>query len=310
MDTTAFEYFHFVARHGSIARAATELGMEPSTLTRHIGRLETDMGARLFHRNGRGMVPTEIGAQLLDEVTRLMDSLNSTKRLAAQLAAGGPAQISLMAQPTIAQTCFGAIGGALKSRFPRAGVRLEEAYGHEIVAKLQQGDVDLALLYVPLQDQGLAHDVLFQERLHCVMPGRWTLGAEEIDTAAVLDLPLILPSTAHGLRGLVADWSNRHGKALKVPLECDGSSCMARRLVQAGLGCTVLPLASVQEDVAAGRLRSVPIAGPQALRTVAMATSKNRPSLPGLWDVMQVARTEIARLVNGGGWPGVERMAG
>lgn len=309
MDTSAFEYFHFVATHGSIARAATELGMEPSTLTRHIGRLESDMGARLFHRNGRGMVPTEIGAQLLGEVARLMDSVNNTKRLAAQLVAGGPANISLMAQPTIAQTCFGAIGGALKSRFPRASVRMEEAYGHEIVAKLQKGDVDIALLYVPVHHQDLAHDVLFEERLHCVMPGRWTLGTDDIDAEAVLELPLILPSTAHGLRGLVTAWSTRYGKPLKVPLECDGSTCMARRLVQAGLGCTVLPLASVQEDVAAGRLRSVPIRGPEALRAVAVATSKNRPPLPGLWDVMQVARAEIARLVNAGGWPGVDRMS-
>lgn len=308
MDANAFEYFHVVARNGSVARAATALDMEPSTLARHISKLETDIGARLFHRNGRGMVLTEVGTQLLAEASKVVDSVESTKRLAAQLAAGGPAQICLTAQPTIARTCFGAIGGALKERFPRAKVRVEEAYGHEIVWKLQNGKVDLAFLYVPCNAQLDGYDVLFQERLHCVMPGSWPAPGGEIDTAAVLDLPLILPSTAYGLRGLATGWSTQHGKPLHVALECDGSASVTRRLVQSGLGCTILPLASVQEDVAAGRLHSVPITGHEALRTVAMATARNRVPMPGLWNVMQLARSEITRLVTSGGWPGADRM--
>ena len=41
--------------------------MEPSTLTRHIGRLEEEVGVKLFHRSGRGMVLTDSGAMLLQE---------------------------------------------------------------------------------------------------------------------------------------------------------------------------------------------------------------------------------------------------
>lgn len=310
MDASAFEYFHAVARSGSVARAAIELGMEPSTLARHVGRLEAEVGARLFHRSGRGMVLTEVGTQLLAEATKVVESVEHSRRVAQQLAAGGPARISLTAQPTIAQTCFGPIGNALRQRFPRARVRFEEAYGHEIVAGLHDGSVDLALLYVPSAGPFSDYEALLQERLHCVLPGSWAPPAHAIDTASVLDLPLILPSTAHGLRGLVTQWAARHGKPLDVPVECDGSIAMTRRLVECGLGCTVLPLATIQGDVAAGRLRSVPIEGQDAVRTVALAAARNRAPLPGLWEVMKIARSEIARLVEAGHWAGVDRMMG
>lgn len=307
MDAKALEYFHAVSQSGSIFQAATALGVDPSTLTRHIARLEQDVGEKLFHRHGRGMSLTELGRQLASEASKVVAVVENAKRLSAQWVAEGPATISFVAQPTIAQTCFGPIGAALKQRFPKACVRLEEAYAHEIVTKLENGKVDVALLYVPSNGHLSDYDMLLQERLHCVMPASWPAGEEDMDAATVLDLPLILPSTAYGLRSLVAEWAARYGKPLSVPVECDGSACLARRLVQAGLGCTILPFASVCDDVAAKRLRSVPIRGQAALRTVAMATARNRPPLPGQREVLQVARRAIVHLANSGRWPGVDQ---
>jgi DNA-binding transcriptional LysR family regulator len=306
MNAGAFEVFHVVARAGSVARAAIELDVEPSTLARQVNKLEEEVGIRLFHRSGRGMVLTEAGIELLAEASRVVESLAATRRLASQLAAGGPAHISLMAQPTIAQTCFGAVGGALRQRFPRARLRLEEAYGHEILSRLQDGHVDLALLYLPGGTSSVESEPLFQERLHCVMPREWSWPQETIDIASVLDFPLMLPSSPHGLRGLVTEWSVKAGKTPRIPFECDGSSYLTRRLVRAGLGCTILPLASVQEDVAQGLVRSVPIVGDEAVRTVALATARNRAPLPGLWEMIRIIRAEISALVAEGGWPGVD----
>ena len=165
MDASAFEYFCTVASSGSIARAAGELGMEPSTLTRHIGRLEEEVGVKLFHRSGRGMVLTDSGALLLQEATKVVETLQQTRRVAADLAGEGPSQIVIAAQPTIAQVCFGAIALALRERFPRARIRVTEGYGKEIVGWLQEGKIDLAILYVPSQTQIVDYDLLLQEQL-------------------------------------------------------------------------------------------------------------------------------------------------
>ena len=165
MDLGALEYFHLVAQSGSISRAASALGMEPSTLTRHIGRLEDEAGVKLFHRSGRGMQPTDAGALLLIEARKVVDALQHTRRVAADLAADGPAQIVVAAMPTIAQVTFGALGHGLKARFPRARIRFVEGMGHQLVDWLQEGKIDVALLYVPTQSRIVDHDLLLQEPL-------------------------------------------------------------------------------------------------------------------------------------------------
>ena len=310
MDASAFEYFHAVARTGSISRAAGELGMEPSTLTRHIGRLEQDVGVKLFHRSGRGMVLTDAGTLLLQEAGKVVDTLQHTRRVAADLAAEGPSQIVIAAQPTIAQVCFGAMARALRDRYPRARIRVTEGFGHELVAWLQEGKVDVALMYVPGQTQIADYELLLQEPLHCILPTGRVAPPAPLDTSQVLDLPLVLPSTPQGLRALAESWAQRHGKRLTVAMECDGSTSMTRRLVQAGLGCSILPLAAVHEDVARGLLQAVRLEGRDALRAVALATAQNRPAVTDLWQITRLLREVVAERVGSGQWPGVERMAG
>jgi DNA-binding transcriptional LysR family regulator len=309
MDASAFEYFYAVARTGSISRAAGELGMEPSTLTRHIGRLEQDVGVKLFHRSGRGMVLTGAGTLLLQEASKVVDTLQHTRRVAADLAAEGPSQIVIAAQPTIAQVCFGAMARALSERYPRARLRMAEGFGHELVGWLQEGKVDVALLYVPAQTQIADYELLLQEPLHCILPAGHAAPRAALDTAAVLDLPLVLPSTSQGLRALAESWARRHGKRLSVAVECDGSTLMTRRLVQMGLGCSILPLAAVHEDVSRGLLQAVRLEGMDALRTVALVTAQNRPAVADLWQITRLLRDVVAGLVAGGHWPGVDRMA-
>jgi DNA-binding transcriptional LysR family regulator len=310
MDASAFEYFHTVACTGSISRAANKLDMEPSTLTRHIGRLEHGVGVKLFHRSGRGMLLTGAGTLLLQEATKVVESLGHTRRVAADLAAEGPSQIVIAAQPTIAQMCFGAMARALRERFPRARIRVVEGFGHELVGWLQEGKVDVALLYVPSQTQIADYELLLQEPLHCILPPGHVAPPAPLDTSALLDLPLVLPSTPQGLRALAERWAQRHGKRLTVAMECDGSTSMTRRLVQAGLGCSVLPMAAVHEDVSRGLLQAVRLEGMDALRPVALATARNRPAVTDLWQITRLLREVVAELVATGQWPGVDRMAG
>lgn len=309
MDASAFEYFYTVAYNGSIARAAAEMDMEPSTLTRHIGRLEEEVGVKLFHRSGRGMVLTDSGALLLQEATKVVETLRHTRRVAADLAAEGPSQIVIAAQPTIAQVCFGSIALALRERFPRARIRVTEGFGHEMVGWLQEGKIDVAILYVPSQTPIVDYELLLQEQLHCIMPPASMPPGRCLTTAAVLDLPLLLPSTSHGLRTLVESWGRRHGKRPRIEMECDASTFMTRRLVQAGVGCTLLPLAAAHDEVSRGLLQAVRIEGKDALRTVALATAQNRPPVKGLPEITRLLRGIITGLVDAGQWPGVERMA-
>lgn len=310
MDAGAIEYFALVARTGSISRAAAEIGIEPSTLARHIGRMEADSGLKLFHRSGRGMVLTDAGALFLQAAGNVVDALDQARRAIADLSADGPSQIVIAAQPTIAQVVYPPLGHALRAKFPRAHIRLIEGLGNQVVGWLQEGKTDVAIMYVPSNPQIVDYDLLLQEPLYAFLPPGHSKPHKELTVEAFLDFSLILPSTPHGIRGQVEAWAKRHGKRLRIALEHDGSTFVTRRLVQAGHGCTVGPLAAVHDEEKRGLLQSVRIVGADTLRTVAVATAQNRPPVKGLHDIRTIIRQVTAELVTSGQWHGVDQHLG
>ena len=309
MNSKTLEYFVLVARLGSLSRTALKLGVEQSTITRHIGRLEAESGVRLFHRSGRGVVLTDAGRGFLTRAQDVIDAMDEARALATQLVGSGPSQIVIAAQPTIAWLMFGKLTHMLTQHFPGVRVHLMEGLGHQMVDWLVSGKIDLALLYVPLQQHVVEFDILLQEPLYCVAAPDFPLPDTRMDVDTLLSLPMVLPSTQHGLRGLMKSLAEQENRPLKMAIECDGSIAVTKRLVEAGHGCTVLSPAAVSREREAGFLHAVPIDDDRVLRTVAIATARNRPMVPANWQVNQLVRQVASELVESGAWPGVTEMA-
>jgi DNA-binding transcriptional LysR family regulator len=122
-------------------------------------------------------------------------------------------------------------------------------------------------------------------------------------------VPLILPSTHHGLRLLAESLAQQVGVKLDVAMECDTSTNVTKRLVEQGCGCTILPLAAVADEVADGTLRTARLVQPDVAREVAIATAKNRPPVAQLWGITQVIRQEVVQIVAGGQWQDAQLIA-
>ncbi len=309
MNPIALEYFVRIAESGSISRTAIEQGIDQSSMTRHIAKLETDLKVRLFHRSGRGVVLTDAGALLLTRARAVADALDETRKLAVTLTDKGPSQLVIAAQPTIAQRSFAAVARAMRARFPDTRLHLVEALGHQLINWLVEGKIDVALLYVPNQASVIEVDVLLQEPLYFVAPPDHTPLDDTIAVAQMLERPLVLPSTPHGLRELAEGLAANSNTPLQIEVECDGSTAITKNLVQAGIGCTILPLATVAEEIAQGNLRAARLVEPVVMREIAIATARNRPPVIGQWDILQSIRQVINEQVTLGNWPGVTPLA-
>lgn len=309
MSPLSIEYFVEVARAGSISRAALQLGIEQSTITRHISKLESDIGVRLFHRSGRGVQLTDAGRIFLTRAINVVDALTEARSMTEELVGQGPQRIVLAAQPTVARQTFAAVASALANRYPGVRLRFMEGLGHQLMSWLASGEVDFALLYVPTQAHVVDFDELLKEPLYCVAPPEFALPQGPMDVRTLLGLPMVLPSTQHGLRGLMLGLSQQEGLPLKLVIECDASVSVTKRLVQEGHGCTILPAASVAREKAAGLLQTRPVDDPRMCRTIAIATAKNRPMMEAGWEIRQIIRQVSADLVGSGVWPGARLIA-
>jgi LysR family nitrogen assimilation transcriptional regulator len=308
MNSDDLEYFVRVATSGSITRAAMELGTDQSTLSRHMARLEADSQVRLFHRSGRGVVLTEAGHALIRCAQKVSSAMEDTRSVIQSLSEQGPAQVVVAAQPTIARMAFGPVGKALKSQFPNTRLRFVEGLGTHMLAWLAAGEVDIAILYLPTHPGGLKVDMLLREQIRLVAPASYAHIGSSFPVRQLGQVPLILPSTPHGLRLLAESLANKAGVSLDIALECDASTNVTKRLVEYGCGCTILPLAAVADEVAQGKLRTARLVDPEVVRDVAIATAKNRPPVTQLWGITQIIRQEVAQIVANGSWPEVQLL--
>jgi len=303
MNSDDLECFARVANCGSISRAALELGSDQSTVSRQMLRLEASTCSRLFHRSGRGVVLTDAGRTLLEHARRVTETVEEARRAIHAFSGHGPAELVIGAQATIARTVFGPVGSVLRDCFPRTRLRFAEGSGSQMLSWLASGNIDLAVLYLPSQTAGLKIDILLQEQLRLVVPGGETDIGDEFAVRRLGEVPLILPSAPHGLRLLVEALASRVGISLHVAMECDASISVTKRLVQNGCGYTLLPLAAVTDEVAAGNLRTARLVGADVTREVALATSRNRSGASELWSAIQTVRQQICDTVCSGGWP-------
>lgn len=304
MNSDDLELFARVAKTGSISRTAMDLGANQSTVSRRIGMLETELGVRLFRRSGRGVWLTERGEQLLGYALAMEKTLDEARIAMQDSGKRGPATLSIAAQPTIARIMFGRLGHRLKARYPDTRVRFIEGLATHILGWLNDGDVDLALMYVPEHPGASQFDALLSEQVCLVTPAASTVPDGPFAVSGLGGVPLILPSTHHGLRVLVESLAARHGFTPNIALECDGSISITKRLVIERCGSTVLPAAAVVEEVASGRVKCFPLTDPVVQREVAIAWPQNRVMPEGVWNVAQMVRELAADLVGDGSWPG------
>ena len=303
MNSDDLECFVRIVESGSFSKAAMQLGCDHSTLSRTIARLEADSCVRLLHRSGRGVSPTEAGKALyklsLDVVCRIEDARNAVRIFQDR----GPRSLVLAAQPTIAHLAMVPLSQRFREQFPETKLKIIEGLGARVQSLLASGEVDIALFYLPRRASEISVDVLLNERISLVSPASHTYCGGTFPVAGLADVPLILPSTHYGLRTLAEDLAQEVGVSLTIVAECDGSNGLIKRLVQAGLGSTILPLAAVADEVAQGKLRAARLVKPDVVRQIGIAASNNRAPLVSQWAMMRIVQDEIAKIVQEGRWP-------
>lgn len=304
MNSDDLEVFAHVAKTGSFSRTAMELGANQSTISRRIGMLESELAVRLFRRSGRGVALTERGEQLLDYALTLERTLAEATHAMRSAGDRGPASLTIAAQPTIARIMFGKLGHRLTVRYPDTRICFVEGLASQILGRINDGGIDLAVMYVPEHRGGMQYDPMLSEEVCLVTPPDFPVPDAPFDVQSLRDIPLILPSTHHGLRLLLESLAARHGFTPKIALECDGSISLTKRLVLERCGCTLLPVASVVEERAAGRLKCIPLTNPNVSREVAIAWPHKRTLHDGVWNVARMIRELTTELVTRGDWPG------
>ncbi|RSM77772.1 LysR family transcriptional regulator, partial [Amycolatopsis sp. WAC 01375] len=192
---------------------------------------------------------------------------------------------------------------AVLREHPGIELRLLTAYSGHLQRWIDDGDVDLSLLYNLTSTPSLNVRPLVRERLWAVAPPSAGLDpARPVPFAEVAAHPLVMPSEGHALRTLIDGAAREAGADTEVTVQTNAMT-LQKRLVLGGHGWTILPGIGIAADVADGTLSAAPVREPEVWRTVVLGMPRTGRVTPAVDAVARALVQQIHRTVHEGEWP-------
>jgi LysR family transcriptional regulator, nitrogen assimilation regulatory protein len=302
MEIRQLRYLVGVSEAGGVLPASKVLHIAQPALSQQISALEEELGVSLFVRSNKGMRLTEAGKSLVEhsrivlaDIERARSSVrNIGTKVIGEVIVGLPTTVALLATLPILQ--------ATRERYPDIRLTLVESHSGFLREWLQEGRLDLALLFQGPSDAGIEQRPLLQERLALVTPHQSGGRSGPIGLQHLAGIDLVLPSKGHGLRRIIDEVCARERIELRVIAEVD-SLPNIKKVVQAGMAATILSPGAVSDEIKAGHLALVPLNRPFISRQVTCATSLTRPITKPAAVMIDVITEQLKSLVLAKKWP-------
>lgn len=239
MDTDQLRQFLAVARLGNFTRASKELGLSQPALSRSIQRLEEEFGQPLLERKPRSVELTDAGALLQSRASEVLGILEDTK---AQITDDGQSgRLRIGAIPTVAPYFLPDFLRRFSGEFPLASLLVQEDTTENLLARCKQGDLDLAVLALPIAERYLETLPLMEEELQLVLPlGHPLIEPERVGPADIEPYPFVLLGEAHCLSESVVSFC-RQRSFQPVIVERTNQLVTVQELVSLGHGVSMIP---------------------------------------------------------------------
>lgn len=253
-------YLVVAAEQGSIANAASALGVSQAAIGAAINNLEEIFRVRIFIRQpGRGLLLTPLGRQLITRAKALLGEAEGFEAYAAQLSSQLSGPINVACFFPAASYVMPRLIADLSKRYPAISISLFEGDLYEVFQKLSDGSADIGLTYDLLSNDSIRFEPLLAVPLYVLLPASSPL--TQADDVSLFDLaqrPYIMLDLP-GSREWFLSVFRRHGLEPRVRFRTRSTE-MVRSLVAQGQGYSMLGFRSIRERSHDGvELRFLPI---------------------------------------------------
>lgn len=243
-----------VVDHGGFARAAEVVHKSPSTLNHAVHKLEQQLGVQVLEPVGRQVRLTEAGEMLLRRARQLIESAEALEDVAGRLAEGLEAEVVLAVDQIFPPQALAVALSRFSATFPHVRVQLHETVLNGGIEMLYDGRADLVAS--GLSAQGFLGEPLGQVRFIAVAHPEHQLHRldRQLDLRDLLRHRQLVVRDSALRQSMDSGWLKAEQRWTVGHLET--SIDMVRR----GLGFAWLPDTRITADMAAGRMKALPLA--------------------------------------------------
>ncbi len=273
LELDQLRHFLKAAELGNFTRAAEAVALSQPALSRSIARLEEELGQPLFERQTRKVSLTDAGKLLHGRAQQILALVDNTRSEICDDGQTGTLRVAAI--PTIAPYMLPSVLRSFADSHPKATVVVQEDTTDNLLKKLAEGSVDVAVLALPITAKYLEHEALFDEELLLVLCSDHPLcEKKQIRMSDIESLPFVLLGETHCLTDNIVTFC-RQKSFHPMSVELTSQLAMVQELVALNHGISLIPQMARALDASERRVyRS--IAGVAPTRKIVMVFNPYR----------------------------------
>ncbi len=252
MDFRQLRYLLVIADLGSFTKAAEQIPLAQSALSRHMRLLEEELGVTLLIRTGRGVTLTEQGEYLRDRARSVLEQVEDARRNLVSWHDNPAGLVRIGVPPTMTLSLAGTYLNLLKNRHETITARLSEALSATLIEWLKSDRLDLAIVFEQTRNSKLLTEKIGTEEI-CLAVPKGHASKDPISLKEIAKLPLIAPFVRKGIRNRMTEAFKAAGLEMNIAYEIDALAAM-KELVRTGAGVALLARSSVSRDIQLGEI--------------------------------------------------------
>jgi DNA-binding transcriptional LysR family regulator len=275
MDFDQLITFLEVARQGSFSRAGEKVFRSQSAVSAQIRQLEQEYGDRLLDRSGKTVKLTPAGQIFYEYAERLRNLRDESLTAVADHSRTPRGTLRVGANEATCLYVLPEVFAEYCRRYPLVQISIYRNFSYKIMEKLENGQVEVGVLTLPVQSPSLKIQAIFRDKLMLMVSPRNPLAKlKSAPIREVIKYPLLLPKTGH-TRRLLDKLFREYNSELKVRMELP-SIGMIKSFVAADLGISLISASFAKDEVAAGRVKLIDLEDAELWRELGLAYRRDR----------------------------------
>ena len=291
MNLRDLRYLIALADLRHFGRAAEYCHVSQPTLSTQIKKLEDELGVQLIERSPRQVMLTPVGCDIVTRARRVLAEVDQMRETARRTSDPEAGSVRFGIFPTLAPYLLPHVVPNIRARFPRLELLLVEEKTEVILHMLREGRLDCAVLALPLHEDWLDIEFLFDEPFILAVPATHPLATHRnLQLNELSEQHLLLLEDGHCLRDQALEVCTLAGAGEKEGFRATSLETL-RQMVAAGVGITLLPILAVKPPVAASEfIRLLPFKKPPPTRSLALVWRKSSAMSDFLKKMAEVLR--------------------
>lgn len=281
-------YFEALARDGRFRRAADACSISQPALSMQIKELEQELGAELFERSAREVKLTAFGQMFALRVRGILRSVDELGDLARASREPFLTRLRIGIIPTIAPYLLSAIINDLNESFAGIQVQVRETLTAKLIHDLAQGELDLAIVALPVSEPSLTELKLFDEEFVLVR-SRADEGKPVPEREALREMRLLLLEEGHCFRDQALSFCKIASTRPREIMEGSSLSTLVQ-MVSAGIGVTLIPEMAVPVETRSADVSISRFKPPEPSRTIGIVWRNSTPLVNQFVQISEVVR--------------------